>query len=132
MNDSSSPTENLSPEQARTIAALITGQDNKSAAKTAGISESTLYRWLREDPVFKAALEASGKELRDQAVRRVDAAQSDALDTLISIMKNKKVAPGVRVRAAQVVLEMSARLRELSQWEDRIAALERMNYNARF
>jgi hypothetical protein len=119
----SNPTEKLNPEQVQAIAALLTEKDIKSAAAKAGCGERTLHNWLG-DSHFKAALHAAESQLIDTAVRRLAGTAGDALDTLTSIMNNKRAAHGVRVRAATVVMEQLIKLRELNNLEGRLAALE--------
>jgi hypothetical protein len=124
MATSSNPIEKLTPDQVQALAALLTEKDVKTAAAKAGCGETTLHRWLREDADFKAALHAAEAQLIDTAVRRLAVVAGDALDVLTTIMKNKRTAAGVRVRAATVVMEQLIKLRELNNLEERIAALE--------
>lgn len=124
MTDSDSDNQKLDPGQVQAIAALLTEKDTKSAAAKAGISEATIYRWLREDTDFKAALHAAEAQLIDQAVRRLAGAANDAIGVLVTIMNNKRAAASVRVRAATVVIEQLVKLRELNNFEERLAAVE--------
>ncbi len=47
--------ENLTPKQRKAIESLLTNCDTTQAAKAAGVSRETLYRWQREE-LFRAAL----------------------------------------------------------------------------
>jgi uncharacterized protein YjgD (DUF1641 family) len=123
MSENVSPTENLTPEQVVALAALLTNPTIEKAAAAAKVSSKQLHRWLN-DPDFKAALQLAEAELIDQTVRRVSAISATALETLESIIKNRKVAAGVRVRASIGLLAQLIRLKELSEHEDRLIAME--------
>jgi hypothetical protein len=124
MATSGNPIEKLTPDQVQAVAALLSSKDIKTAAAKSGCGETTLHRWLREDADFKAALQAAEAELIDQAVRMLAGGAGDAIGVLVAIMNNKKVNHGVRVRAAKVVIDQLVKLREYSELEERIAALE--------
>jgi DNA-binding phage protein len=55
-------TENLSPEQLKALAALLEHGDKAKVARAAKVGRTTLYRWLREDANFQAALEGATRQ----------------------------------------------------------------------
>ena len=117
-------TENeLTPKRQKAIAALMTCRTVRDAAKTAEISERELYRWLR-DATFQAALKRAGQEAIDAAIRRLDTLTGTAIDTLEKTMKSKKATASVHVRAADIVLARLLNLKELSDLEARVTAIE--------
>lgn len=113
----------LSTRQQRTIAALLVAKDVRAAAKQAKVSERTLYTWLNEN-AFRAALYEAEGHLIDSATRRLLHHQEVALTVILSIMADKSNQSGVRLRAAQTVLEQLLKLRELRNIEQRLTALE--------
>ena len=105
------------------IAALLSSRNVVEAAKLAKVGERSLWRWLRE-PAFQAALtEAEGAAI-DEATRRLIGLQSDAINVLQDTLTDRKALPGIRMRAAQSILDFLMRLRELRNVESRLAKLE--------
>ena len=47
--------ENVTPKKRRAVEALLTNPDVTQAAKAAGVSRNTLYRWMKE-PDFMVAV----------------------------------------------------------------------------
>lgn len=109
--------------QAKAIAALITERNQLEAARTAGVGERTLYKWLADDN-FRAALRDAEAALVDNAVRRLARGQEVALDTLETLMREAK-NESTRVTAAVNWLNLFLRFSEARDIEARLAALER-------
>jgi len=86
------------------IAALLTGCSIVAAAGAAGISESTLYRWLRQDQ-FQQQLKTARQQAFDRAIRYLSNVSVQAAEVLAKIMLDEKVPPNARVRAALGILE---------------------------
>lgn len=78
-----------------------------AAAERAGVSESTLYRWLQV-PAFRAAYRQARRELVEAAIGRVQAAAGQAVEALVSIA-HKGRRDGDRVRAAVAILDHAHR-----------------------
>ena len=113
----------LSSRQQRAIAALLTTKSMSEAASSAGVGERTLYRWLAEDEAFRAGLARAESELLDTATRRLLALQGQAIETLEHLLSSAE-SESVRLRAAQVAIETSLKLRELRDIDQRLTALE--------
>jgi flagellar motility protein MotE (MotC chaperone) len=113
----------LTTRQQRTIAALLAARNVREAAKQVKVPERTVYTWLAE-PAFRAALYAAEGHLIDAATRRLLHHQDVALTVILTIMANPDNPAGVRLRAAQSVLEQLLKLRELRNIEQRLTALE--------
>ena len=105
------------------ITTLACGATVEAAAQKAGMSDRSVYRRL-ESPEFKRQL----KEFRSDIVKRtacmLTAASVEAVKTLLSLME-RSTAPATRLGAARAVIEISMRLREAVEIEDRICALEK-------
>jgi hypothetical protein len=97
----------LTRKQEALVAALLTEPTHGAAAAKAGISEATLYRWLRL-PDFRAAYRRARRELVEAAVGRIQAATGQAVDTLLAVAKNG-AKDGDRVRAAVALLDHAFR-----------------------
>ena len=116
-------TGTVTGKKARAIAALLSEKSVAAAAEAAGIGTRTLFRWLQE-PEFQSALVQAESEAIDAATRRLIGLQSAAIDTLHDTLSDRKALPGIRMRAAQSILDFLMRLRELRNIEKRLAALE--------
>jgi len=113
----------LTPRQIAALRALSSGQSPADAARTAGVSLGTVYRWLNTDATFSAALQAlEGAALRDLARRlgalgeAVGRALEDGLAPTQSI--------GTRLKAADIVLSRLLAMAEMAQVIRRLEALE--------
>src|SRR5262249_41440200 len=99
--------QKLTRKQEALIAALLTEPTHAAAAKKAGVSEATLYRWLRL-PEFRSAYRQARRELVEAAVGRIQAATGQAVDTLLA-MANQGGKSGARVRASIALLDYAFR-----------------------
>lgn len=109
--------------QSRAIAALLEARDIRAAAVMARVGERTLFRWLAW-PEFQAALRAAEQSAIDASLRRLAELSGAAVSTLKAVMANEDASPGARVSAANVALGRLLDLREFSQFEERLKALE--------
>ncbi len=104
------------------LMALVCGATIENAAKTAGVSERTAHRRLK-DPEFAKKLQDMRAEMVQRAAGMLTAAAMEAVKTLLALQKDN-TPPAVRLGAARAVLELGMKLRESSELADRIAALE--------
>ncbi len=122
MAENGNPNE-LSERQRRAIAALLSARNVSEAAQAAQVGERTLRRWLAE-PTFRAALTGAEGQAIDAATRRLVSLTDSAIDVLTTVMQDPDAPSGVRLRAAQGVLDNLLRLRELRNVEERLTRLE--------
>jgi hypothetical protein len=113
----------LSPSQKRAISALLTSRNIRAAAQTAKVAERSLARWLA-DSAFQGALHQAESEALGETVRRMAHVAGLAVDALEATLTDKGTQPGVKVQAANVVLAKLADLKELTELEQRITAIE--------
>ncbi len=106
------------------IAALLTQRNVEEAAKSVGISTKTLLRWMK-DLEFDAAYRKARRLAFGQSVARLQQASGAAVSTLLKIMVDPVAPHSTRVRAADSVLDHSAKSIELEDIEARVAELER-------
>lgn len=99
--------QKLSHKQEALIAALLSESTHAAAATKAGVSEATLYRWLRL-PAFQAIYRQARRDLIDSAVGRIQAATGQAVDTLLTVAKTGQ-KDSDRVRAAVAILDNAFR-----------------------
>lgn len=105
------------------IAALLSSPTIAHAAASAGISESTLTRWLREER-FLAEYRLAQREALRQAIATLQAAAGSAVTVLRAAMLDASATAASRVAAARVVLEFSFRGAEMADLEERLEAVE--------
>lgn len=103
------------------LAELAAGADVRTAAKRARVSESTAHRRLN-DPAFRRELAAARAAMVDAATGGLAAAATAAVQTLRLLLDAE--GESVRLGAARSIIEMGAKLREVSELAERIAALE--------
>ena len=105
------------------LSALLTEPTIQQAAKVAGISEATLWRWLKEHDFAEAYRELK-REAVSQAVTRLQQISCQAVETLKKVMNNEESPASVRVSAAKTIIEMAVKAVELEDIEKRIEELE--------
>jgi hypothetical protein len=94
-----------------------------AAAQAAGISEKTLRR-LRRDPEFGQLLDQATAAVVDEVAGRVVGSLPRAETVFLQMMIDPAQSPGIRLRAAEGLVELAFRLFELRNLERRISALE--------
>jgi hypothetical protein len=105
------------------IIALLTARSIEEAARQAGVGLRTLYRWLKEED-FDAAYRDAKRKAFGQAIARLQQMCSAAVSTLGKIMIDTNAPASTRVRAAECVVNLSAKGIELEDVEARVAKLE--------
>jgi hypothetical protein len=111
-------------KQEEAITALLTHRTIDEAAKAVGIAPNTLLKWMK-DPEFDAAYREGRRLAFRQSVARLQHASSAAVTTLLKIMVDPMAPHSTRVRAADSVLDHSAKAIEIEDIEARVAELER-------
>jgi hypothetical protein len=95
------------------IAALLSCPTVLEAAKIAGISESTLHRWMRE-PGFAAKYQQARENVLVAASEELKAGSLAAAQVLVEVAADKKLPSASRVAAARTILESSGLLKGLA------------------
>ena len=116
--------EGLTSKQQRAITAMIGSRINADAAEAAGVTERTLYLWMRQAE-FREALEAAQRETeaaeRGLVRARVRKLMPDFLDKLEALFDSANES--VRVAALKLYLEFRKSERDV-EIERRLEALE--------
>jgi HEAT repeat protein len=102
-------------------AALAAGKAVKDAATAAGVAERTAFRRLT-DPKFKSRVSAIRGEMVANAAGRLADGMSEAAEVLRALLSDPD--PHVRHKAAAKLIELSVRVRDQVELEDRLARLE--------
>jgi hypothetical protein len=106
------------------IAALLAQPSVEHAARSIGIATRTLIRWQKL-PEFQAALRQARRDAFSQSLARLQQASGAAVTTLLKVMVDPNTPASSKVRAADSVLDHSAKAIELEDIEARVAELER-------
>jgi hypothetical protein len=104
------------------LLALACGASVEQAARQSGLTARTVYRRL-EDAAFRRRIQKVQHEIVERTTGTLTAAATEAVKTLLELLKNTSPPP-VRLGAARSVLEMGLKLREIVELMERMAALE--------
>ena len=113
----------LTAKQAKGLEALLDGANIQDAAAAAGVNRKTLARWLQE-PAYWKLYQVNSRRGLELAARRLTGKLDTAVDMLASVMEDDEAPAGVRLRAAQLVVDGALRLLESADFAERLAALE--------
>jgi hypothetical protein len=72
----------LDPTQLVALEALSAGRTIADAAECAGVSRTTVHRWLKDDYAFRAEVNAARHALKQAAMARLDGLCDRAIDVL--------------------------------------------------
>jgi hypothetical protein len=119
----------LSANQQKALSALLTHPSIEAAAKSCGLTERTLRRYLKENAFFRDAYREARDELFAEAVGNLRRIAIKAIAGLESAIDDPDV--NVRIRAYRSILDylfkgvdLERKIKETEELEQRIAALE--------
>jgi len=115
--------EKFGRKKEEAIAALLSQKNIDEAARAVGIGTRTLIRWM-QDPGFDKAYRAARRTAFRQCIARLQQASGAAVTTLLKVMVDPGTPPSTKVRAADSILDHSAKAIELEDIEARVAAIE--------
>jgi len=116
--------EKLGSKQQRAILALLTSRSVEEAAGACHTPARTLHRWLKE-PAFDAAYREAKHAEFSQAIARLHQMAGAAATTLGKVMVDPKTPPATKIRAADSILNHTAKAIEIEGIEARVSELER-------
>lgn len=114
----------LGRKQEELIVALLSQRSVEDAARVANVTARTVYRWMKE-PEFDAAYRKAKRAAFGQSIARMHHLSSAAVSTLGKIMLDSATPPATRVRAADSILDHTAKAIEIEDIEARVSELER-------
>jgi transposase-like protein len=115
--------EKLGRKKEAAVLALLSSRNVEEAARAAGVTARTLYRWQKE-PEFDAAYREARRAAVSQANARLQQASGAAATTILKLMVDSTVPASVRIRASECVLNHANKTIEIEDIEVRVAALE--------
>lgn len=113
----------LTAKQLKALEALLDGANVQDAASAAGVNRKTVARWLQE-PAYWKLYQVNSRRGLELAARRLTGKLDMAVDMVASVMEDDEAPAGVRLRAAQQVIDGSLKLLEVTDIQERLAALE--------
>ena len=114
--------EELTTQQANFIAALISGKNTKQAARSAGVTERTAYRWLSL-PELKSELTMAQAAILGDATRRMERLLDSSLEVLEGLLKSENEL--VRARGVEMVFKHYVAMKSANELEARLSEIER-------
>lgn len=105
------------------ISALLSSATIKQASDEVGLSEQAVYSRLRKGD-FRIKLQNARNDQFQVISSKLEDANFKALDTLVRILDDKETSAGIKVRAAQTLLDLSLKNREQADIISRIQNLE--------
>lgn len=122
-----SDNHSLTAKQSRAIGYLLTCRTAGDAAKKSGVTERTVFAWMKLDN-FRAALRDASRETIDNASRRLMQGQGEALDALSALIAKGR-NESVRRAAAVDWLNITLKYQDLNDIDERLTALEAAIYD---
>jgi hypothetical protein len=116
--------QKLGSKQEAAVLALLASRSVEDAARTAGVTPRTLYRWMKE-PAFNAAYRVAKRDAYGQAIARLHQMASAAVSTLAKVMVDPGTPPATKVRAADSILNHTTKAIEIEDIDARVTELER-------
>jgi transcriptional regulator with XRE-family HTH domain len=103
-----SPETSFTAEQHNALSLLAEGLSQQQIAEDIGVHRNTIRNWRRTSPTFSREWDIAEWERIQLGRERAIETGLIASNTLMSIMQNVNVAPGVRLRAAITILKIAA------------------------
>jgi hypothetical protein len=103
------------------LVALAGGSTLREAAHAAGLGERTVARRLA-DPDFRRRVRDVQAEMVGRALAKLTDGMAAAADTLRQLLRAR--SESVRLGAARALLELTGKVREAAELEQRLRALE--------
>ncbi len=104
-------------EDPELIAALLSSRTIREASVSAGVSEATVYRRLR-DGAFRKELKEQRLRVYSHALQRLQVAAEGAVDVLEDVMRDARAPLSARIKCAVHVLERADKGPQ-PEWVDR-------------
>src|SRR5262249_41366360 len=101
---------------------LACGASVEAAARQCKLSKRTVYRRL-EEPGFRQRLFPPRADRAERPAGTLTAAGTESVKTLL-VLQQPAIPAAVRLGAARAVIELGVKLRENTELEARLAALE--------
>jgi hypothetical protein len=109
----------------KVLVALLETPSVRDAAKSSGISEATIYNFLR-DSEFKTAYREARRQTVETAIAQMQNSASEAVERLKELQYSEN--PAVAARCAQIIFENSIKGMETLDILTRLETLENEHF----
>lgn len=123
MATNEAPGGELTTKQAKALTHLLHEPTLEKAAIAAGIGESTLLRWMKED-AFAVAYRDARRAVVSHSIVQLQGVCGVAVSTLREIAADGNAPASSRVSAARAILDLSLRAVEIEDISSRIETME--------
>ncbi len=113
------------PKAEKVLTALLHHGAVRSAAKEAGVSEATVFRYL-QDAEFQRRYRQARASVVDAAIALMQRLCSNAVTTLDTVMHDTGAPASARVSAARTILEQSMSAVELTELRQEVEEIKQM------
>jgi len=113
----------LEQKQELAIHSLLTSDSIKEASSKIGVSEVTLYRWLKDES-FQAEYKFAKKQIVDQAISSLTSISSLAVSQIHDLLLNSK-SDHVKLQACRLILDYSLQKVEIEDLLTKIELIEK-------
>ncbi len=117
--------QKLTPKQELALVALLDCGEIKESAKTAGVAEVTLWRWL-QSPEFQSRYRAARRQLVETAIAQLQSDCTTAARVLREVAEDREAPASSRVAAARAIIEQSVSAVQLTDLQERLEEVERL------
>jgi hypothetical protein len=108
--------------QPSVAASLATGRTVLETPQETKVSPTTIHRWLREDPSFRAMIADLRKQAVSEAINLTSSAARSAAITLLQLLRVDH--PPTRLGAAKEILRFAHENILLEELQDRLVEVE--------
>jgi propanediol dehydratase large subunit len=117
----------MTPKQTKFLCELFRTSTIKEACASANISETTAYRWMREDKEFKKELQKRKTHALEEVSTQMQLSFSESVNELLKIIRDERVSAQVKINAidclfrnAKPIIEEVDILNRLQEIEDNL------------
>ena len=118
----------LTRKQQEAIPHLIGARSLEEGRRKARIAKATLYEWLKQE-TFQEALERQRQQVITEALERLKASVTQAVDVLVELMGAEELS--IKLRTATTILEFALRVKEAEEIVERLGKVERIIFERR-
>jgi len=123
LNGNQKPRPKLRGKQLKAIAEILETGSMEEAARRSGVSKTTLYEWMKQEP-FRKRLEEARAEVFNEGLGIIKAGTSKAARKLIELLDSRN--ENTRRLTAQEILALSLKISETQEIERRLERLEEL------
>jgi len=115
--------QQITEKQKRAIPFLIASKDVENGCKTAGITTTCFYTWMKGE-AFAKALHEARNEFVNEAMEKLKKHVGQAVDELAKLLDSSNEE--IKRKTANNIIELSLRWREAGEIETRLEQIERI------